>query len=384
VIPAPAYHPAPPGGFDLRALLQYTADCGGSDLHLVAGLPPGVRVHGDIHPVPGHPPTGHDDLHDALTRILTQSQRERFAETLELDFSHQIGPDTAFRANLFWQKGTIGAAFRVIPRVIKTLEQLGIPTSIRGLAGLPRGLVLVCGPTGSGKSTTLAALIDIANRTRADHIITIEDPIEFLHTSNRCVVVQREVGVDTLSFASALKHALRQDPDIILVGEMRDRETMEIALRAAETGHLVFGTIHTGDTGASISRIVDEFPATQQGQVQTQLAGALQGVVSQCLCPTLDGKGRVVATEIMLATPAVRTIVRDNRLHQLYSVIHSGKDAGMHTLDQSLAQLVRSQEITYEVGLERARQVEEFNKLCGRQARMDQGAAALLHAPAAR
>jgi twitching motility protein PilT len=323
---------------------------------------------------------GHEELYRALIGILTPPQRDRFSGDLEMDFSHSIGPDVAFRANLFWQKNTIGGAFRVIPREIKTLEELGIPTTIRGLAGLPRGLVLVCGPTGSGKSTTLASLIDIANRTRTDHIVTIEDPIEFLHTSNRCVVVQREVGVDTHSFAAALKHALRQDPDIILVGEMRDKETMEIAIRAAETGHLVLTTVHTQDTASSITRIVDEFPATQQDQVRTQLAGSIQGVISQCLCPTVDGQGRVVATEVMIATPAVRTLIRDNRLHQLYSVIHSARDHGMHTLDQSLADLVRDHEITYEVGVDHARQVGEFNKLCGRSARMDQGVAALEHA----
>jgi twitching motility protein PilT len=372
------------GGFDLDAVLRYTADAGASDLHLVVGLPPGIRIHGALHPVPGHPSVTQEDLNEALTSILTPAQRDRFIDTLEMDFSYSLGPDIAFRANLFWQKNTIGGAFRVIPRIIKSLEELGIPPQIRGLAGLPRGLVLVCGPTGSGKSTTLAALIDIANRTRTDHIITIEDPIEFLHTSNRCIVVQREIGVDTHSFAAALKHALRQDPDIILVGEMRDKETMEIALRAAETGHLVFATIHTQDTAQSINRIVDEFPATQQDQVRTQLAGSVQGVVRQTLCPTVDGKGRVVATEVMLATPAVRTLIRDNRLHQLYSVIHSAKDEGMHTLDQSLAELVRAHEITYETGLDRARQVEEFNKLCGRTTRMDQGVAALEHARAMR
>jgi twitching motility protein PilT len=319
-----------------------------------------------------------------LTGILTPDQRERFRETLEMDFSYSIGQDAAFRGNLFWQKNTIGGAFRVIPRVIRSLEELGIPASVRGLAGLPRGLVLVCGPTGSGKSTTLAALIDIANQTRPDHIITIEDPIEFLHTSNRCVVVQREIGVDTHSFAAALRHALRQDPDIILVGEMRDRETMEIAIRAAETGHLVFATIHTQDTSQSINRIVDEFPTGQQDQIRVQLAEAIQGVVCQTLCRTLDGLGRVVATEVMLATPAVRALIRDNRLHQLYSVIHSSRDEGMHTLDQALAELVRSHEIAYETGLDKARQVEEFNKLCGRSARIDQGVAALEHARAMR
>jgi twitching motility protein PilT len=376
--------PVTAGGFDLDAVLRYTADAGASDLHLVVGLPPGIRIHGALHPVPGHPAVTQEDLFEALTGTLTASQRERFLETLEMDFSYSIGPDVAFRANLFWQKNTIGGAFRVIPRIIKSLEELGIPPTIRGLAGLPRGLVLVCGPTGSGKSTTLAALIDIANRTRTDHIITIEDPIEFLHTSNRCVVVQREVGVDTHSFATALKHALRQDPDIILVGEMRDKETMEIALRAAETGHLVFATIHTQDTAQSINRIVDEFPAAQQDQIRTQFAGSVQGVVSQSLCPTVDGKGRVVATEVMIATPAVRALIRDNRLHQLYSVIHSSKDEGMHTLDQSLAELVRGHEITYETGLDHARQVEEFNKLCGRTTRIDQGVAALDHARAMR
>jgi twitching motility protein PilT len=312
--------------------------------------------------------------------IMNDAQRKNYEEFLEIDFAIDIQGLARFRVNAYNQNRGPAAAFRTVPNKILTLEQLNTPAIFADLSLKPRGLVLVTGPTGAGKSTTLAAMVNHLNENKYAHLLTIEDPIEFLHTSNRCVVAQREIGVDTHSFSAALKHALRQDPDIILVGEMRDQETMEIALRAAETGHLVFGTIHTQDTGSSISRIVDEYPAAQQDQARTQLAGSIQAVVSQTLCPTVDGKGRVVATEIMIATPAVRTLIRDNRLHQMYSIIHTSKSEGMHTLDQSLAELVRSHEITYEVGLERARQVEEFTKLCGRSVRMDQGVAALDHA----
>ncbi|MDR0944991.1 MAG: type IV pilus twitching motility protein PilT [Bifidobacteriaceae bacterium] len=372
------------GCFDIDRVLVYCFEHGGSDLHLEVGLPPGIRANGRLGPVPGHPPLRQEELFEALMGTITPRQRALFEEEMELDYSYSLGDRVSFRANLFWQRGTIGAAFRVIPREIKSLAQLGMPASLASLAGLPRGLVLVCGPTGSGKSTTLAALIDVANRTRADHIITIEDPIEFLHTSNRCIVAQREVGVDTKSFAQALKRALRQDPDIILVGEMRDRETMAIALRAAETGHLVFATIHTQDTAESITRIVDEFPGPQQDQIRTQLASTLQAVVSQTLCPTADATGRVAATEVMVATPAIRALIRDGRLHQIYGALQTGRDLGMHTLDQSLAELVRGHRIRYETGLERARQPREFDKMCGRLVRMNQGLGSLQQAAPAR
>ncbi len=239
--------------------------------------------------------------------------------------------------NLYRQRESVGAAFRLIPHEIKPLEELGVPSVVGSFAGLPRGLVLVTGPTGSGKSTTLASIIDLANRTRRDHIMTVEDPIEFLHRHKGCLVNQREVGADTHSFASALKHALRQDPDIILVGELRDLETISVALTAAETGHLVFATLHTQDAAQTIDRIIDVFPAEQQAQVRTQLAGALQAVVSQTLCRTANGLGRVVATEVMLATPAIRNLVREGKTHQIYSAMQAGVDHGMHTLDQHLA-----------------------------------------------
>jgi twitching motility protein PilT len=279
-----------------------------------------------------------------------------------------------FRVNLYQQRESLGAAFRLIPYEIKPLEQLGVPPVVANFAGLPRGLVLVTGPTGSGKSTTLAAIIDLANRTRADHIMTVEDPIEFLHRHKRALVNQREVGEDTHSFAAALKHVLRQDPDIILVGEMRDLETISVALTAAETGHLVFATLHTQDAAQTIDRVIDVFPAHQQAQVRTQLAGALQGVVSQTLCKRADAPGRVVATEVLVATPAVRNLVREGKTHQIYSAMQAGAQQGMHTLDQHLAELVKAGRISYETGLERAHHAEDFNRLTGR---FSSGAAAM-------
>ena len=268
--------------------------------------------------------------------------------------------------NLYFQRDALGAAFRMIPFEIKSIEQLGLPRQVEDFARLPRGLVLVTGPTGSGKSTTLAALVDIVNSERDEHIMTVEDPIEFLHKHKRCVVNQREVGHDTHSFADALKHVLRQDPDVILVGEMRDLETIQTALTAAETGHLVFATLHTQDAPQTIDRVIDVFPPFQQQQVRVQLAVTLQGVVTQQLLPTADRMGRVAAAEIMVATPAIRNLIREAKIHQIYSSMQAGAKHGMHTMDQHLAELVRSGRITYETAADRCHSVDELNRMLGR------------------
>ena len=271
-----------------------------------------------------------------------------------------------FRVNLYKQRDAIGAAFRLIPFEIKKLEELGVPPSVANFAMMPRGFVLVTGPTGSGKSTTLASIVDLANRQRRDHIMTVEDPIEFLHHHQNSLVNQREVGEDTHSFQNALKHVLRQDPDIILVGEMRDLETISVALTAAETGHLVFATLHTQDAAQTIDRVIDVFPPHQQQQIRVQLAGALQGVVCQTLCRTFDNSGRVVATEVLVATPAIRNLIREGKTHQIYSALQAGAKYGMQTMDQNLADLVKRGRISYETGLEKSHHVEDFNRLCGR------------------
>ncbi|NKY21865.1 type IV pilus twitching motility protein PilT [Cellulomonas denverensis] len=352
-------------------------EVGASDLHLTTGAPPMVRVSGTLAPLAGFEVLTGDALRRSLFAVLTQKQREQFEAELELDFAYAVRGRARFRVNLYQQRESVGAAFRVIPYEIKPLEELGVPPVVGSFAGLPRGLVLVTGPTGSGKSTTLASIIDLANRTRADHIMTVEDPIEFLHRHKKSIVNQREVGADTHSFANALKHVLRQDPDIILVGEMRDLETISVALTAAETGHLVFATLHTQDAGQTIDRIVDVFPAYQQDQVRTQLASALQGVVCQTLCKRSYGAGRVVATEVMVATPAIRNLIREGKTHQIYSAMQAGADQGMHTLDQHLAELVRTHKITYEVGLEKCHNSEDFNRLTGRSTSINQGAATM-------
>ncbi|MFN8077502.1 MAG: type IV pilus twitching motility protein PilT [Kineosporiaceae bacterium] len=351
---------------DLAAALDFMLAAGASDLHLTAGSPPMIRLHGALTPIEGTAMLTPPVLQRVLYSILTQKQREKFEESLELDFAYSFPGKARFRVNMYRQREATGAAFRLIPWEIKDLQQLGIPPAVSNFANLPRGMVLVTGPTGSGKSTTLAALIDLANRTRADHILTVEDPIEFLHKHKQCLVNQREVGEDTHSFSDALKHALRQDPDIILVGEMRDLETISVALTAAETGHLVFATLHTQDAAQTIDRIIDVFPSHQQQQVRVQLAGALQGVVCQTLCKTVDGRGRVAATEVMVATPAIRNLIREGKTHQVYSAMQAGAQHGMHTLDQHLAELVRQRRITPEQGLEKCHHVEDFQRLTGR------------------
>lgn len=385
--PAPVAAPVPQragmgqraedGDVPLDAVLVRMVQLGASDLHLTSGSAPMVRVSGTLHPLEEFPVLAPEALRRTIYSVLTQKQREQYEAALELDFAYAVRGHARFRVNLYQQRESIGAVFRVIPYEIKELAQLGVPPVVGSFAGLPRGLVLVTGPTGSGKSTTLASIIDLANRTRADHIMTVEDPIEFLHRHKRSIINQREVGADTHSFANALKHVLRQDPDIILVGEMRDLETISVALTAAETGHLVFATLHTQDAAQTIDRIIDVFPSHQQDQVRTQLAASLQAVVCQTLCKTANGQGRVVATEVMIATPAIRNLIREGKTHQIYSSMQAGTDAGMHTLDQNLSDLVRTGKVTYEVALEKAHHIEDFNKMVGRTARMNQGASAL-------
>jgi twitching motility protein PilT len=353
-------------GPQLTDMLIEVLDRGGSDLHLTAGARPTIRLNGNLSPMDHLPELTPPVIQRMLYAILTQKQREKFEEHLELDFAYAVPGRARFRVNLYRQRDALGAAFRLIPFEIKPLEALGVPPTVANFAMLPRGFVLVTGPTGSGKSTTLASLIDLANRQRHDHIMTCEDPIEFLHQHKNCIVNQREVGEDTHSFQNALKHVLRQDPDIILVGEMRDLETISVALTAAETGHLVYATLHTQDAAQTIDRVIDVFPPHQQQQVRVQLAGALLGVVCQTLCRTANGSGRIVATEVLVATPAIRNLIREGKTHQIYSAMQAGAKFGMHTMDQHLAELVKSGRITYEVGVEKCHHVEDFNRLCGR------------------
>ena len=350
----------------LADLLLLVLERGCSDLHLTVGAPPTVRMHGHLEPVEDFPVLTPQVILKTLYAILTQKQRERFEEVLELDFAYSLPGKARFRVNMYRQRDSVGAAFRLIPYEIKPLETLGVPPAVANFAMLPRGFVLVTGPTGSGKSTTLAAVVDLANRQRRDHIMTVEDPIEFLHQHKGCLINQREVGEDTHTFKNALKHVLRQDPDIILVGEMRDLETIEIALTAAETGHLVMATLHTQDAAQTIDRIIDVFPPSQQQQVRVQLASALQGVVCQQLIKTADGKGRVVATEVLTATPAIRNLIREGKTHQIYSAMQAGAKHGMATMDQHLAELVKKGRITYDAAFEKCHHVEDFQRLAGR------------------
>jgi twitching motility protein PilT len=351
----------------LTDLLLHVLERGCSDLHLTVGAHPTVRQSGGLVQLEDDYPILTPQLiQKTMYAIMSQKQREKFEEELELDFAYSVPGKARFRVNVYKQRDSLGAAFRLIPYEIKKLEDLGVPPAVANLAMLPRGFVLVTGPTGSGKSTTLAAVVDLANRNRADHIMTVEDPIEFLHTHQKSLVNQREVGEDTWSFKNALKHVLRQDPDIILVGEMRDLETIEIALTAAETGHLVMATLHTQDAAQTIDRVIDVFPPSQQQQVRVMLSGALQGVVCQQLVKTADGKGRVAATEVMIATPAIRNLIREGKTHQIYSALQAGAKHGMQTMDSSLALLVKQGKITYDAALEKCHHVEDFNRLCGR------------------
>lgn len=336
----------------LDELLLRVLEAKGSDLHLTAGSVPMARVNGALQPIGGVPKLAPAMLEELMWTGLSVRDRRRFEEVGELDTSYSLPGLSRFRVNVFRQRGSIGAVMRVIPHVIPDLDKLGLPPVVRKLADLNRGLVLVTGPTGSGKSTTLASLIDHINRNHPHHIVTVEDPIEFLHEHKRCIVNQREVGTDTTTFATALRQVLRQDPDVILIGEMRDLDTITIALRAAETGHLVFATLHTQGAAQSVNRIIDVFPAEQQGQIRTMLATALQGVVSQQLVPTSDGRGRVAAVEVMVANSAIRNMIREGKVHQILATIQSSRGQGMMTMDSSLASLVRTGKIAVESAFE--------------------------------
>jgi twitching motility protein PilT len=332
-------------------LLELMVGRGASDLHITVGTPPAVRVRGHVSRLDEYSALDPDTTRTLLYQILSTEQQKRFEVNRQLDFSHSIPGVARFRVNVYMQRESVGAAFRVIPDQIKTLEELQLPTSLAQLAQKPRGLVLVTGPTGSGKSTTLAAMIDEVNRTRHEHILTIEDPIEFVHRHKSCIVNQREIGVDAVGFGEALRGALRQDPDVILVGEMRDLETIAIALTAAETGHLVLGTLHTQSAASTIDRIIDVFPAEQQEQVRIQIASSLQGVITQALLPTADGQGRVAALEILLPDDAVRNLVRQGKVEQIYSVMQTNTARGMQTMEQALQELVSRRIVDFETAL---------------------------------
>jgi twitching motility protein PilT len=325
---------------DITQLLAFSVKNKASDLHLSSGLPPMIRVHGDVRRI-NVDPLEHKQVHDMVYDIMNDSQRKSYEETLECDFSFEIQGLARFRVNAFNQNRGAGAVFRTIPSKILTLEQLNCPPVFAELSLKPRGMVLCTGPTGSGKSTTLAAMVNHLNENEFGHILTVEDPIEFVHDSKKCLINQREVGPHTLSFANALRSALREDPDCILVGEMRDLETIRLALTAAETGHLVFGTLHTSSAAKTVDRIVDVFPAAEKEMVRSMLSESLIGVISQTLCKTKDGAGRVAAHEIMLGTAAIRNLIRENKVAQMYSSIQTGNNLGMQTLDQNLADLVR-------------------------------------------
>ena len=345
----------------IRQLVELNA----SDLHLVINDPPMLRVDGKLRPAKGLSVWTKDHTYEAAKIMTNELEMERFKDDLELDISFAIGDLLRFRVNVYRDRMGVCAALRTIPTEIKTAQELGIDPRIADLALLPRGLVLVCGPTGSGKSTTLAAIVDKANAERADHIITIEDPIEFVHQHKRCVMSQREVGTDTKSFAEALKRALREDPDIIEVGELRDLETISTALTAVETGHLVFATLHTQDAGSTVDRLIDVYPENQQQQIRVQVASILRAVIVQTLIPRASGHGRAPATEVMINNPAVAALIRSGKAHQIRTVLQSGEKEGMHTLDQDLARLVNKGVITFEDALVKVQVREEFEKLCG-------------------
>jgi twitching motility protein PilT len=350
--------------FDFADILLEVLDKGASDLHLTAGSPPMIRIRGRLHPL-DLPKMTSQDTREIVYSILNNEQRKRLEVDWQIDLSYSLPNRARFRVNAYFQRASIGCVMRVIPQDIPKLDSLGLPPVLLDFTRKPRGFVLVTGPTGSGKSTSLAAMIDRINDERHEHIMTIEDPIEFLHRHKNCVVNQRELGTDAQGFAPALKAALRQDPDVILVGEMRDLETMATALTAAETGHLVFATLHTQDTAQTVDRIVDAFPPAQQHQVRVQLSIALQGIVTQQLLPTADGKGRVCATEVLVPTPGVRNLIREGKTHQIYSALQTGASHGMQTMDASLVDLVRQGRITQQLAERRSSTPGELKRLLG-------------------
>ncbi len=350
----------------LHELLKKLIELNGSDLHLTTGTPPQVRIDGELRPLDGYPPLGRDDTQRLVYSVLSNAQKEKFQDDLELDLSFGIVNVSRFRLNVFDGRGGIGAVFRAIPFEVKSFDELGLPPVVENLCKKPRGLVLVTGPTGSGKSTTLAAMIDKINRERHAHIITIEDPIEFLHAHKNCVVNQREVRVNTHGFANALRTALRQDPNVVLIGELRDLETVESALRIAETGHLTFATLHTNTAASTITRVIDIFPANQQAQIRTQLSMVLEGVLCQQLLPFTEGPGRAMALEILLPTPAVRNLIREDKVHQLPGLMTTGQDEHqMQTLNQSLARLYNARLITLDAAMQCSADIGDLKDLIG-------------------
>src|SRR5436309_4464367 len=353
-------------GITLSELLKKMIEMGGSDLHITTNSAPRVRVHGRLRPL-DMPPLTAADTNSLAYSVLTDAQKHRFEENLELDFSFGLKNLARFRGNVFNQRGAVGSVFRTIPWEIKGFDALGLPLVVKGLCDKPRGLVLVTGPTGSGKSTTLAAMLDKINRERAEHMITIEDPVEFLHSHKKCLVNQREVHADTHGFTAALRSALRQDPDVVLIGEMRDLETVEAALRIAETGHLTFATLHTNSAAQTINRIIDVFPAHQQGQIRAQLSLVLEGIICQALLPKVGGKGRAMAMEILIPSSAIRNLIREDKVHQIYGMMQAGQAKhGMQTFNQSLAALYFKRMITLETALARSSYPDELQEIINR------------------
>src|SRR5213594_2494769 len=350
----------------LPDLLKTTVELNGSDLHIATDTPPQIRVHGHLRRL-ALPDLQPSDTKQLVYSVLTDAQKKRFEETLELDFSFGIKGLARFRCNVFTQRGAVGAVYRLIPEKIRTFGELGLPSVLANLAERPRGLVLITGPTGSGKSTTLAAMIDKINAERHDHILTIEDPIEYIHQHKNCLVNQREVHADTGSFSNALRAALREDPDIVLIGEMRYLETVEAALKIAETGHLTFATLHTNSAAQTINRIIDVFPANQQSQIRTQLSLVLEGIVCQALLPRAGGKGRVCSLEIMVPTPAIRNLIRDDKVHQIYGAMQTGQEKlGMQTQNQSLASLHQKRLITLDMAMGASSNKDELQDMINR------------------
>ena len=353
----------------LPELLKKMTNLGGSDLHITTKSPPKVRVHGHLQTLDGYPEFSPGETKRLAYSVLTDAQKHRFEENLELDFSFGLKGMSRFRANLFNQKGAVGAVFRAIPYEILSFDKLGLPPVVKNLCGKPRGLILVTGPTGSGKSTTLASMVDKINIDRKEHILTIEDPIEFLHNHKNCVVNQREVNADTHGFSDALRTALRQDPDVVLIGELRDLETIEMALRIAETGHLTFATLHTNSAASTINRIIDVFPAGQQSQIRTQLSLVLEGVLCQALLPKASGDGRAMAMEVLIPNSAIRNLIREDKIHQIYSMMQTGQDKyGMQTFNQALATLHQKRMITLDTAMQRTSNADELKELIQRGA----------------
>ena len=349
---------------DFAEVLLQVMERNASDLHLTAGSPPMIRQHGKLYAL-DYPRLTPQTTREIVYSILTNDQRQKLETEWQIDLAYSIPGRARFRVNAYFQRASLSAAFRLIPHDMPSLGELGLPPVIKDFTKKPRGFVLVTGPTGSGKSTTLAAMLDLINEVRHEHILTIEDPIEFLHRHKRCIINQRELGADAQTFGLGLKAALRQDPDVILVGEMRDLETISTALTAAETGHLVFATLHTQDTAQTVDRIVDVFPPEQQQQVRVQLSVALEGIVTQQLLPKADGQGRLCACEILVPTPAVRNLIREGKTHQIYSALQTGGQFGMQTMDAALAQLVREHKITRELAESRSSAPEELRRLMG-------------------